>query len=105
MMLGKLFSFHLHNSLDQSYDPKSITTWLKQITKQCDHGIEHTHFQISSQDPGKSCWDPWVLYGEPKNYTNPHKDWTGGKDKPESIIKGKKFPKKKLTFPVQCKTT
>ena len=62
----------------------------KLITTQCGGGIEHLHFQISSQGPCKSCWGSWVLYGDPKNYRNPHKYWTGGKGKPECFVKGKK---------------
>jgi len=77
----------------------------KLITTQCGGGIEHLHFQISSQGPCRSCWGSWKLYGDPKNYRNPHKYWTGGKVKPECFVKGKKFPKKKLTLPVQCKIT
>ena len=75
----------------------------KLITTKCGGGIEHLHFLISSQGPCKSCWGTWVLYGDPKNYRNPHKYWTGGKGKPECFVKGKKFHKKKLTLPVQCK--
>ena len=73
------------------------------ITTQCGGGIEHLHFQISSQGPCKSCWGSWVIYGDPKNYKNPHKYWTGGKGKPECFVKGKEYPKKKLTLPVLCK--
>ena len=74
-----------------------------QISTKCGGGIEHLHFQISSQGPCKSCWGTWVLYGDPKNYRNPHKYWTGGKGKPECFVEGKEFHKKKLTLPVICK--
>ena len=73
------------------------------ITTQCGGGIEHLHFQISSEGPCKTCWGSWVLYGDPKNFQNPHKYWTGGKGKPECFVKGKDYPKKKLTLPVLCK--
>jgi len=75
----------------------------KLITTVCGGGIEHLHFQISSQGPCRSCWGSWVLFGDPKNYRNPHKYWTGGKGKPECFVKGKKYPKKKLTLPVLCR--
>jgi len=74
----------------------------KEIFSKCGGGIPHLHFQINKEKPCKTCWGSWVFTGTKGNY-NPHKYWTGGKGKPECFIKGKEYPKKKLTLPIVCK--
>ena len=74
----------------------------KQIPTKCGGGIAHLHFQINKEGPCKTCWGSWIYMGTKGTY-NPHKYWSGGKGKPECFVKGKKYPKKKLTLPVLCK--
>ena len=106
---GNKYAYYLHvGSFKVKHGDKvergqTIADAGKLITTRCGGGIEHLHFQLSSQGPCKTCWGGWIIYGDPKNYLNPHKYWTGGKGKPECFIKGKDYPKRKLTLPVLCK--
>ena len=72
------------------------------VSTRCGGGIEHLHFQISSEGPCRNCTGSWKYLGKFKSWRNPHNYWTGGKGKPECFVEGKEYKKKLLTLPFQC---
>jgi len=105
---GSRYASYLHlgkflvNKGDKVIRGQVIAEAGKEILSKCGGGIAHLHFQVNKEGPCKTCWGSWIHMGT-KGTNNPHKYWTGGKGKPECFLKGKEYPKKKLTLPVLCK--